>query len=86
MIAMKESVCRAAVLAFGMIAVLGAKACADEAIDSTRETIIQSVRDDVRRKIPERNQMPAENRSEVASEAKPSTNAPAHSNPKPAPK
>jgi hypothetical protein len=67
-----------------MLAVLNAKAKSDEAVDSTRESIIQGVRDDVRRKIQERNEA-AEHRPEVASEAKPptaSTGAPEHNNPK----
>jgi len=81
-VVVRKSVCRAAILAFGMVAVLEARARADEVIESTRENIIQGVRDDVRRKIRERNEMPAENRPELASGAKPSTSAPAHGNPK----
>jgi hypothetical protein len=39
----------------------------DEATGGSREQIIQGVRDDVRRKIQERNEIPAENRAETAS-------------------
>jgi hypothetical protein len=82
---MRFSTFRAAILVFGLLAVLDAKAKADEAVDSTRESIIQGVRDDIRRKIQERNEAPAEKRPEVASEAKPaaSTTTPVHNNPKP---
>lgn len=80
---MKRPVFCAAIVALGMIAVFSARARADEAIDASRETIIQGVRDDVRRKIRERSETPAESRPEVASEGKPSTAAPAHGEAKP---
>lgn len=82
---MRFSALRAAIPVFGMLAVLNAKAKADEVLDSTRESIIQGVRDDIRRKIQERNEAPAEKRPEIASEAKPATATPApmHSSPKP---
>jgi hypothetical protein len=81
-VVMRQSLYCTAIVALGMFAALNGRARADEAIDSTRETIIQGVRDDVRRKIHERNEVPSENRPEIASEGKPATPAPAHSNPK----
>jgi hypothetical protein len=48
--AMRKSVRRAAIIAFGMLVVLSAQARSQ---DFTRETIIHGVRDDVRRKIQE---------------------------------
>lgn len=83
MVVMRQSLYCAAIIALGMFATLNARARADEVLDSTRETIIQGVRDDVRRKIHERSEIPSENRPEIASEGKPPTAAPAHSNPKP---
>jgi hypothetical protein len=47
---MRRSVYCAALVAFGMLAVLSSQARSQ---DSSRETIIQGVRDDVRRKIRE---------------------------------
>jgi hypothetical protein len=80
---MRQLFYRVAIVALGMLAALSARARADEAVDSTRETIIQGVRDDVRRKIHERSEIPPENRPEIATQGKPPTAAPAHSNPKP---
>jgi hypothetical protein len=80
---MRRAVFRAALIAPGMIAAFGAGVRANEAIDASRETIIQGVRDDVRRKIRERSEMPEVKRPEVASEAKPSISAPPQSDPKP---
>lgn len=81
---MRSSTLGAVILVFGMLAVLSARAKADETGDSTRESIIQGVRDDVRRKIQERNEVQAEKRPEIASEAKPAaTAAPVRNNPKP---
>jgi hypothetical protein len=83
---MQRFIPRTMILALGMLAVLNtAKARADEA--GNTQTIIEGVRDDVRRKIQERNEVPAENRPAVASESKPSTASPtappAHNNGKP---
>lgn len=74
---MRQSTRRAVIFAFGILMVMsaGARARADEA-GSSRESIIEGVRDDVRRKIQERNEIPPENRPNVASEAKQPTNAP----------
>jgi len=80
---MQRFIPRTMILAFGLLAVLNtAKARADEA--GNTQTIIEGVRDDVRRKIQERNEVPTEKRPEVASEAKPAsaspTASPAHNN------
>jgi hypothetical protein len=50
-----------------MLFLANAGARSDEATDGGREQIIQGVRDDVRRKIQEHNEVPAENRTESAS-------------------
>jgi hypothetical protein len=72
----------------GLLVVLIAQARAE---DSSRDTIIQGVRDDVRRKIEERNgrpsetARPAENAEQLASGSKAQSPAPERSNPKPEP-
>jgi hypothetical protein len=68
-------------LGLGMLLVTTTVARSDEAGD-TREQIIQGVRDDVHRKIQERNEMPAENREDMANGSKQPMAAPAHSNTK----
>jgi hypothetical protein len=81
MVKMRRPVFCAAIVALGMIAVFNARARADEAIDASRETIIQGVRDDVRRKIRERSETTGETRTETASEAaKPPAASPPHGN------
>ncbi len=59
----------AAIIALGMVAVFNARARADEAIDASRETLIQGISDDVRCKIRERSETTGESRSVTASEA-----------------
>ena len=76
---MRYTARHAVVLGFGILMLAGVAARSDEAAGA-REQIIQGVRDDVRRKIQERNEMPAENREDVATGSKQPTNAPAHSN------
>ena len=66
-------------LGLGMLLVSTTIARSDEA-GGAREQIIQGVRDDVHRKIQQRNEMPAETREEVATGSKQPTEAPAHSN------
>lgn len=75
---MRYSVKRTILLGFGILLLAGTVARSDETSDS-REQIIQGVRDDVRRKIQERNEMPAESREDVAAGNKPSpATPPAH--------
>jgi hypothetical protein len=66
------------ILGFGMLLLANASARADEVLDSSREQIIQSTRDDVRRKIQEQNEIPAENRAEAATAGKQPTTGSAH--------
>jgi len=57
--------CRAALVCFGIVLILGGAVQSQEhPADSSRDSIIQSVRDDVRRKI--RDQQAAENRAKSA--------------------
>jgi hypothetical protein len=74
---MHYSINRAIILGFGMLLFVNASARSDEAA-GTREQIIQGVRDDVRRKIEERNEIPAENRGERDASKQPAM-APANS-------
>ena len=55
---MRHPACRAAVLALAALCFWSAEARSNEIVNSTRETIIQSVRDDVRRRIQERRVYP----------------------------
>jgi hypothetical protein len=80
---MRHSTCRAAFVALGLLTfALNTSARCDEA--SNRDSVIQGVRDDVRRKIQERSEVPSATRpeSEVASEAKQPTSTPAQDSPK----
>lgn len=52
---MRNSVNYAAIILFGTLMVCNAAARCNEVVVSSRDTIIQGVRDDVRRKIQERN-------------------------------
>jgi hypothetical protein len=80
---MRYTARHAVLLGFGILMLAGVAARSDEAAGA-REQIIQGVRDDVRRKIQERNEMPAESREDVATTGKqPATTAPAHSNTRP---
>jgi hypothetical protein len=54
---MRRSIHRPVIVLAGLLVVLSAQARAE---DSTRDTVIQGVRDDVRRKIEERSERPAE--------------------------
>ncbi|MBR1120852.1 hypothetical protein JQ628_04930 [Bradyrhizobium lablabi] len=64
--------CRALLAGLGLIVALAGAARAEDysPADSTRDSIIQGVRDDVRRKI--RDQQAAENRAEAATVGQPS--------------
>jgi len=55
---MRHPACDAAVIALAALCLWSAEARSNEALNSTRETIIQSVRDDVRRRIQERRVYP----------------------------
>jgi hypothetical protein len=74
---MRYSLRRAVVLGFGMLLLAGAAARCEEGSDS-REQIIQGVRDDVRRKIQERNETPADNRADRDASKQQPAIAPAH--------
>jgi hypothetical protein len=55
---MRHPACHAAIIALATLVVWSAEARCNEIVNSTRETIIQSVRDDVRRRIQERRVYP----------------------------
>ena len=55
---MRHSACHAAAIALAALTLWSAEARANEVLNSSRETIIQSVRDDVRRQIQERRAYP----------------------------
>lgn len=79
---MRHAARHAALLVFGLLALaLNTGARCDEA--SNRDSVIQSVRDDVRRKIQERSEIPSAQRpdAEVASEIKQPTTTPAQGGP-----
>jgi hypothetical protein len=81
---MRHTTCRATFLAVGLLTLaLSTAARCDEA--SNRESVIQGVRDDVRRKIQERSEAPSATRpaSEVTSEARQPAPAPAQDSVKP---
>lgn len=71
----------AVLIGLGMLLVTTTVARCDEAGDS-REQIIQGVRDDIHRKIQERNEAPAVTREEIATGGKQPATAPAHSDAK----
>lgn len=78
---MRYSACRATFLALVLLTLaLNTAARCDE----NRENVIQGVRDDIRRKIQERSEVPSATRPEadVASEVKQPTPAPAQDNPR----
>ena len=88
---MRCSIHRPVIALAGLLVVLSGQARSE---DSTRETIIQGVRDDVRRKIEERSERPAETArpmekpEELASGTKQQPMPPAeaeHASPKPEP-
>jgi hypothetical protein len=64
---MRRSIHRPVIALVGWLVVLSGQARSE---DSTRDTIIQGVRDDVRRRILEGNKQPAENAEQTASGAK----------------
>jgi hypothetical protein len=68
-------------LGLGMLLVTTTIARSDE-VGGAREQIIQGVRDDVHRKIQERNEMSAETREEAATGSKQPATAPRHPNTK----
>lgn len=79
---MRHSAYRATFLVLGLLTLVSNTAArCDEA--SNRESVIQGVRDDVRRKIQERSEVPSATRpeSDVASEVKPPP-APAQDGPR----
>ena len=55
---MQKYACAAAI-AFGTLTICATSALSNEALNASRETIIQGVRDDVRHRIYERNYPPA---------------------------
>ena len=55
---MRHPACHAAVIALAALCLWSAEARCDEVLNSTRETIIQGVHDDVRRRIEERRVYP----------------------------
>jgi hypothetical protein len=79
---MRRSICRATFLAIGLLTLAGNTAAR---CDDSRENVIQGVRDDVRRKIQERSEVPSATRpeSDVASEVKQPTSAPAQDSSRP---
>jgi hypothetical protein len=82
---MRRSIHRPVIALAGLLVVLSAQSRAE---DSSRETIIQGVRDDVRRKIQEGSEKPAETPEQLASGAKqpqPASPTPERSSPKPEP-
>jgi hypothetical protein len=81
---MRYSAYRATFLALGLLTLaFNTAARCDEA--SNRESVIQGVRDDIRRKIQERSEAPSAARpeSEVASETKPPMPAPVQDSSRP---
>jgi hypothetical protein len=82
---MRHSIHRPVIVLAGLLVVLSAQVRAE---DSTRDTIIQGVRDDVRRKIEERGERPAESPEQLASGVKQQPAPPAETeraSPKPEP-
>ena len=63
--------CRALMVGLGLSTALVGVAKSEESIDSARESIIQGVRDDVRRKIREREAKSANTGAKVAAKARP---------------
>ena len=78
---MRHSICRATFLAIGLLTLVWNTAAR---CDDSRENVIQGVRDDVRRKIQERSEVPpARPESDVAAETKQPTPAPVQDSPRP---
>ena len=67
---MRCSTHRSAMVLAGLLVFLSAQVRQVRAEDETRDTIIQGVRDDIRRKIQESGEKPAEKSAELASRAK----------------
>jgi hypothetical protein len=78
---MRNIIRHAVFLGLGMLLVSTNIARSDEA-GGSREQIIEGVRDDVHRKIQERNGTPAESQEEAATGTKQPANASAHPNTK----
>jgi hypothetical protein len=82
---MRRSIHRPVIAVAGLLVVLSTQARGE---DSNRETIIQGVRDDVRRKIQESGEKPAETPEQLASrnrQQQPESPAPERSSPQPEP-
>ena len=63
--------CRALMVGLGLSTALVGVAQSEESTDSARESIIQGVRDDVRRKIREREAKPPNSGAKVATKGRP---------------
>jgi cytoskeletal protein RodZ len=67
---MRRSIYRSVMVLAGLLVLFSAQARQARAESESRETIIQGVRDDVRRKIQESSEKPAEKSEELASRTK----------------
>jgi len=81
---MRRSIHRSMTALAGLLVLLSIQTGQVRAEDDTRDTIIQGVRDDIRRKIQESNEKPAEKPEELAARARQqqTISAPERSSPK----
>jgi hypothetical protein len=74
---MRRPIHRSVMILAGLLMLFGTQARQVRAEDESRDTIIQGVRDDVRRKIQESSEKPAERPEELASRTRQQPAAPA---------